>query len=140
MAHRGEGKHSDELSFIASAGTSLRLRNRPRAVFDPAVRSARLDAFTPQDLRHTAASLAVSSGASVRSVQRVLGAASAAMPLDVDSGLFDDLTALASGWTPPLGQPPTEHTARSKRPGQPCGPRGDRTHNPRIKSSPDTLF
>jgi hypothetical protein len=71
----------------------------------------------------------------------MLGHASAAMSLVVYSGLFDDdLTALASGWTSPLGQPSTEHTERSRRPGQPRGPRGDRNHNPRIKSSPDTLF
>jgi integrase len=39
---------------------------------------------------HTAASLAVSAGANVKSVQRMLGHASAAMTLDVYSGLFDD--------------------------------------------------
>jgi integrase len=41
-------------------------------------------------LRHTAASLAVSAGASVKSVQRMLGHSSAAMTFDVYSGLFDD--------------------------------------------------
>ena len=56
----------------------------------------RLADVTPHDLRHTAASLAVASGATVKSVQRMLGHASAAMTLDVYSGLFDDdLTALA---------------------------------------------
>ncbi len=40
--------------------------------------------------RHTAASLAISSGANVKAVQRMLGHASAAMTLDVYSGLFDD--------------------------------------------------
>ncbi|MFC7925080.1 tyrosine-type recombinase/integrase [Microbacterium laevaniformans] len=38
--------------------------------------------LTPHDLRHTAASLAISSGANVKSVQRMLGHASAAMTLD----------------------------------------------------------
>jgi site-specific recombinase XerD len=52
--------------------------------------------LTPHELRHTAASLAVSAGASVKSVQRMLGHASAAMTLDVFSGLFeDDLDAVA---------------------------------------------
>jgi integrase len=41
-------------------------------------------------LRHTAASLAVSSGAGVKAVQRILGRASAAITLDVYSDLFDD--------------------------------------------------
>ncbi|MBL3699280.1 site-specific integrase [Leucobacter luti] len=45
---------------------------------------------TPHDLRHTAASLAVSAGANVKAVQRMLGHASAAMTLDVYADLFDD--------------------------------------------------
>ena len=49
-----------------------------------------LAGLTPHELRHTAASLAVSAGANVKSVQRMLGHASAAMTLDVYSGLFDD--------------------------------------------------
>ena len=52
--------------------------------------------MTPHDLRHTAASLAVSAGANVKAVQRMLGHASAAMTLDVYAGLFgDDLDAVA---------------------------------------------
>lgn len=45
---------------------------------------------TPHDLRHTAASLAISAGANVKAVQRMLGHASAAMTLDTYSDLFDD--------------------------------------------------
>jgi hypothetical protein len=41
-------------------------------------------------VRHAAAILAVSAGADVKSVQRMLGHSSAAMTLDVYSGLFDD--------------------------------------------------
>ena len=46
--------------------------------------------LTPHDLRHTAASLAISSGANVKAVQRMLGHASAAMSLDTYGDLFDD--------------------------------------------------
>jgi len=46
--------------------------------------------LTPHDLRHTAASLAISAGANVKAVQRMLGHASAAMTLDVYAGLFND--------------------------------------------------
>jgi integrase len=46
--------------------------------------------MSPHDLRHTAASLAVSAGANVKAVQRMLGHASAAMTLDVYADLFDD--------------------------------------------------
>jgi len=46
--------------------------------------------MTIHDLRHTAASLAVQSGANVKTIQRMLGHTSAAMTLDVYSDLFDD--------------------------------------------------
>jgi hypothetical protein len=133
--------------FTTSAGTPLRLRDWRRSVFDAAVRAAGLVAVTPHDLRHTAASLAVASGATVTNVQRMLGHASAAMTLDVYSGLFDDdLTELAVRMDAPAqaaadarvgavwAGPPAEHAQKGRRAGQPGGPRGDRTHNPRIKS------
>lgn len=51
---------------------------------------------TAHALRHTAASLAISAGANVKVVQRMLGHASAAMTLDVYADLFDDdLTGVA---------------------------------------------
>ena len=68
----------------------LRNGNFRRHVFDHAARAAGLDGLTPHELRHTAASLAVSAGANVKAVQRMLGHASAAMTLDVYAGLFDD--------------------------------------------------
>lgn len=65
------------------------------APLNPAV-NPKLPAITPHSLRHTAASLAISSGASVLSIQRMLGHASAAMTLEVCSDLFeDDLDAVA---------------------------------------------
>jgi integrase len=59
-------------------------------VFDPAAEDAGMAGLTPHELRHTAASLAVSAGANVKAVQKMLGHASAAMTLDIYSGLFDD--------------------------------------------------
>jgi integrase len=51
---------------------------------------------TPHDLRHTAASLAISAGANPKVVQRMLGHASAAMTLDVYADLFEsDLESVA---------------------------------------------
>ena len=60
---------------------------------------------TAHALRHTAASLAISAGANVKVVQRMLGHSSAAMTLDVYADLFDtDLDAVAKrmdlGWQP----------------------------------------
>ena len=46
--------------------------------------------MTIHDLRHTAASLAISAGANVKAVQKMLGHASAAMTLDTYADLFDD--------------------------------------------------
>jgi len=46
--------------------------------------------ISPHDLRHTAASLAISAGANVKAVQRMLGHAKASMTLDVYADLFDD--------------------------------------------------
>lgn len=91
------GKAPADLLFTAPGGGVLWLRNFRRRVFDPAARTAGLAGLTPHELRHTAASLAVSAGANVKSVQRMLGHASAAMTLDVYSGLFDDdLDAVAN--------------------------------------------
>lgn len=44
----------------------------------------------PHDLRHTAASLAISAGADVKAVRRRLGHTSAAMTLYTYAGFFDD--------------------------------------------------
>ena len=49
------------------------------------------------DLRHSAASLAISAGANVKAVQTMMGHASAAMTLDTYADLFpDDLERVAS--------------------------------------------
>lgn len=51
---------------------------------------------TAHDLRHTAASLAISSGAHPKVVQRMLGHKSAAMTLDTYADLFEsDLDTVA---------------------------------------------
>jgi integrase len=53
--------------------------------------------LTPHDLRHTCASLAISSGANVKLVQRMLGHATAAMTLDLYGHLMsDDLAGVAN--------------------------------------------
>ncbi|MFK3671805.1 tyrosine-type recombinase/integrase [Leifsonia aquatica] len=46
--------------------------------------------MTIHDLRHTAASMAISAGANVKAVRGMLGHASAAMTLDTYADLFDD--------------------------------------------------
>jgi integrase len=90
----GRGKR--DLLFTTVNGEVLRNRNARRSWFDRAAAAIGQAGFTPHELRHTAASLAVSSGANVKAVQRMLGHASAAMTLDIYADLFDsDLDAVA---------------------------------------------
>jgi integrase len=91
------GRGPEDLVFTGlRAGGVLRNRVFRRAGFDTAAQSLGLDGLVPHELRHTAASLAVSSGANVKAVQRMLGHASAAMTLDTYADLFDeDLDAVA---------------------------------------------
>lgn len=91
------GRDRDDLAFPAPEGGVLRNRNARRAWFGPAAVAIGQPALTPHELRHTAASLAVSVGAHVKAVQRMLGHKSAAMTLDRYADLFDaDLDDVAS--------------------------------------------
>lgn len=78
---------SDGLVFPSANKTPLRNRNFRRDVFDDAVDALGLD-ITPHNLRDTAASLAIQSGASVVAVARLLGHESAATTLNHYAGLF----------------------------------------------------
>lgn len=100
------GKGPDDLIFATARGKQMRANNFKRRDFNAAVAKVNdaawerkveglpLGVTVPEglwvhDLRHTAASWAVQSGASVKSVQRMLGHATASMTLDVYAGLFD---------------------------------------------------
>ena len=61
--------------------------NARRDWFDRAAVLAGVDGLIPHELRHTAARLAVSAGANVKAVQRMLRHASAALTLDPVCGL-----------------------------------------------------
>lgn len=105
-----EGKAADDLLWQAAEGGYLRPGNAKSGWFEGAVKRVRTEdqkaaaeakkakepeppimpRVTPHDLRHTAASLAISAGANVKAVQRMLGHASAAMTLDTYAALFED--------------------------------------------------
>jgi integrase len=89
MVHLAD-KRPDDLVFTAPDGGVMRNRNARRAWFNRAAASVGVPGLTPHELRHTAASLAVSAGANVKVVQQILGHASAAMTLDRYADLFDD--------------------------------------------------
>jgi integrase len=97
LARQCEGKGRDDLLFPGDDGTHLRRPHPVSGWFAKAVTASGIPHATPHDLRHTAASLAVSAGANVKAVQKMLGHASAAMTLDVYADLFsDDLEAVAT--------------------------------------------
>lgn len=93
LARAVAGRRRDALVFAGPDGTYMR-RTRTsdgsKSWFKTALREAALPLMTLHDLRHTAASLAVQSGANVKTIQQMLGHTSAAMTLDVYSDLFDD--------------------------------------------------
>ncbi|ORJ61152.1 tyrosine-type recombinase/integrase [Mycobacterium simiae] len=89
------GKGREDLVFASQRGDVLRASNFRKRFFAAAVEKCKaadkaFPTITPHDLRHTAASLAVSAGANVKAVQRMLGHAKASMTLDVYADLFDD--------------------------------------------------
>jgi integrase len=89
------GKGRDDLAFTSPDGGVLRVSHfRPR-VFTAAVERLvttvpEFPRVTPHDLRHTAASLAISAGANPKAVQTMLGHASAVLTLDTYADLFPD--------------------------------------------------
>jgi integrase len=68
----------------------MRVRNFRRDYFDPAIARLGPAGFHPHELRHTAASLAIASGADVKVVQLMLGHKTATMTLDLYGHLFPD--------------------------------------------------
>src|SRR4029453_11428924 len=90
LVAQAASKQPQDLLFSSPNGEPIRLANWRQRVWDPAVAAAGLTGLTPHDLRHTAASLAIASGASVKHVQRMLGHKDAAMTLNVYAALFED--------------------------------------------------
>jgi integrase len=101
LAVTARGKGRDELLWPAPSGGYLRPPGTPTTWLAYAVRRCMaadptFPRITAHSLRHTAASLAISAGAHVKVVQRMLGHASAAMTLDTYADLFDaDLDTVA---------------------------------------------
>lgn len=106
-----EGRSPSDLMFTTRGGYVIRHGNFVKNVLVDAASAIGLDGLKIHSLRHTAASIAVAAGGSVKDVQRMLGHARASMTLDVYADLFeDDLDDLArrigdaassSSWTPP---------------------------------------
>ena len=91
LATHVQGRAPDDLVFTGVRGQgALRAPIFRRAAFDRAAAAIGRPGLHPHELRHTAASLAIASGADVKLVQRMLGHKSATMTLDQYGHLFDD--------------------------------------------------
>lgn len=84
-----EGRDRGEWLLQTPEGTGWTLPRWRRAWGD-AVKAAGLDGLDTYELRHTAASLAIHSGANVKTVQRMVGHRSAAVTLDTYGHLWDE--------------------------------------------------
>ncbi len=97
----GGDRSPTDLVFTTPKGVMLRSSNFGHRVWKPAVAALaasdrRLADLRIHDLRHTAASLAISCGASIMAVQQMLGHRRASMTLDVYGHLYaHDLEDLA---------------------------------------------
>ena len=103
-------KKRDEAVFQAPKGGTLRLNSWRKRTWNTAIDTLRevdsekvahrdFPVATPHDMRHTAASLAISENANVKAVQTMLGHKSAALTLDTYSDLFPaDLDGVAAAF------------------------------------------
>jgi len=84
------GKAPTELVFTGMRGAALRYPVFQRGALNQACERLGIPRLTPHELRHTAASLAIASGADIKVVQQMLGHKSATMTLDQYGHLFGD--------------------------------------------------
>lgn len=101
-----KGKGPEDLVFTAPSGGHLREQSaKNHGWYARALRDSGVPTLTCHDLRHTAASIAISSGANVKAVQHMLGHKNAAMtwiPMQIyyadlfDTDLDDVATSISS--------------------------------------------
>ena len=116
LAVQCQGRGLDDLVF--GDGTYLPRPKSDGGWFAGAVKRARVQKITPHDLRHSCASIAISSGVNVLALSRMLGHTSAKVTLDTYADLFEaDLDAVAEAidlkW--PILCPNGAQRPRSKR-------------------------
>jgi integrase len=90
LSQQVAGKAPTDLVFTGSRGGVMRSQTFQRAALTSAADKLGIPGFHPHELRHTAASLAIASGADVKIVQQMLGHKSATMTLDLYGHLFPD--------------------------------------------------
>jgi integrase len=90
LAAHVAGKTQDDLVFTGERGGALRAQGFQRTTLTAAAEELGLTGFHPHELRRTAASLAIASGATTKVVQQMLGHKSAIMTLDLYGHLYAD--------------------------------------------------
>ena len=85
-----ESLGGDRQEIPAGFQSALPPKRSSAGWFTRAVKAAKVQAITPHDLRHTCASLAVSAGANVLALARMLGHKDPSVTLRVYADLFDD--------------------------------------------------
>jgi integrase len=90
LARHVAGKAPGDLLFTGERGAVMRSQTFQRAALTEAAEALGIPGFHPHELRHSAASLAIASGADVKVVQQMLGHKSATMTLDQYGHLFGD--------------------------------------------------
>ena len=90
LAEHMAGKQPEDLAFAGIRNHQPLRVSTFRTAFSAAARAIGVPDLHPHQLRHTAASLAIASGADVKVVQQMLGHASATMTLDTYGHLFED--------------------------------------------------
>lgn len=90
LARHVVGRNPNDLVFAGIRGGALRAQVFQRAVLTDTADALGLGGLHPHALRHTAASLAIASGANIKVVQQMLGHKSATMTLDLYGHLFPD--------------------------------------------------
>jgi integrase len=90
LAQHVAGESADDLVFTGLRGNPLRSQIFQRATLNQACERAGIARLTPHEQRHTAASLAIASGADIKVVPQMLGHKSATMTLDQYGHLFGD--------------------------------------------------
>lgn len=104
------GRASGERLFLGRNGATMNRANYSRRTFRTAAAAAGREGMTPHELRHTAVSLAIAAGGSVKVVQAIAGHSDATVTLGVYSHLFDDdldtVAARAEAYLAAARQPP----------------------------------
>jgi integrase len=90
LAEHVEGKQPKDLVFAGIRNGQPMRVSTFRTAFTAAAKAIGVPDLHPHELRHTAASLAIASGADVKVVQQMLGHSSATMTLDTYGHLFED--------------------------------------------------